>query len=59
VTAELRIDPVVLAAGGEHVDPLPDGDDVFVFVVSQQPESGCRRSRIPGRRKPRSVTGPS
>jgi hypothetical protein len=28
---ELRIDRLVLAAGGHHVD---DGDDVFVFVVS-------------------------
>ena len=31
---ELRIDRIVLAAGGEHVDALSDGDDVFVFVVS-------------------------
>ena len=31
---ELRIDRVVLAAGGEHDDLVSDGDDVFVFVVS-------------------------
>jgi transcriptional regulator with XRE-family HTH domain len=31
---ELRIDRVVLAPGGEHLDAVDDGDDVFVFVVS-------------------------
>jgi transcriptional regulator with XRE-family HTH domain len=31
---ELRVDRVVLAAGGKHVDLVDDGDDVFIFVVA-------------------------
>lgn len=31
---ELRVDRLVLPAGGEHVDKIATGDDVFLFVVA-------------------------